>query len=273
MEERIKIPPDVQAAVLLNCARRCCLCFGLNADATLKKGQIAHLDQDRKANKVTNLVYLCFDHHDEFDSTTRQSKGLTKTEVAAYRQRLHEYVRTSLSPEATSKDFVVTSIEEQEVVLETMNRYWQAGHASPSTIAAEITLRMKLIRDYQRLLEKEERRIFRLPISDDADRVWQNTAKRLRKTLALPPGIWGLCPDGYIPTHLFREFNQLSAKWAKGSLSYFECGRLHWLLDEDLDFDQYFILYGLPHDTVGALGIAALDSFMFAFGMRKSTSI
>ena len=37
-----------------------------------------------------DLVYLCLEHHDEFDSSTKQSKGLTPGEVEHYRDKLYE---------------------------------------------------------------------------------------------------------------------------------------------------------------------------------------
>jgi hypothetical protein len=63
-------------------------------DLGLKQGQIAHLDQNPANNTETNLAFLCFDHHDQFDSTTRQSKNLTKREVEIYRNELHAHIAT-----------------------------------------------------------------------------------------------------------------------------------------------------------------------------------
>jgi len=88
---RANIPTSTQAEVLTSCRRRCCVCFGLNRDETLKKGQIAHLDGDPSNNDMGNLAYLCFDHHDELDSKSSQAKGLTPTEVRRYREELFEH--------------------------------------------------------------------------------------------------------------------------------------------------------------------------------------
>ena len=87
---RRAIPPETQARILAESRRRCAICFGLNRDLSRKKGQIAHLDRDSSNNAADNLVFLCMDHHDEYDSTTRQSKGLTKTEIEQYRHELLE---------------------------------------------------------------------------------------------------------------------------------------------------------------------------------------
>jgi hypothetical protein len=89
MTGRKHISQITQAEVLVQSRRRCCVCFGLHRDEGVKKGQIAHLDGDRTNNKPQNLAFLCFDHHDELDSKTSQSKGLTGREVAEYREELH----------------------------------------------------------------------------------------------------------------------------------------------------------------------------------------
>jgi hypothetical protein len=85
---RAAISPEVQARILAESRRRCAICFGLDGDLERKKGQIAHLDKDAGNNAPANLAFLCFDHHDEYDSTTRQSKGLSRLEVLRYRDDL-----------------------------------------------------------------------------------------------------------------------------------------------------------------------------------------
>ena len=89
---RVRIPLEKQADVLVECRRRCALCFGLQHDFAVKRGQIAHIDQDSSNASEENLVFLCFDHHDEYDSTTRQSKGLTEGEVTRFKETLIEEV-------------------------------------------------------------------------------------------------------------------------------------------------------------------------------------
>jgi hypothetical protein len=85
---RKAIPQETQAAVLAACRRRCATCFGLNRDTRIKPGQIAHLDRDATNPSFDNLVFLCLEHHDLFDSRTSQSKGLTSDEVRRFRQEL-----------------------------------------------------------------------------------------------------------------------------------------------------------------------------------------
>ena len=69
--------------------RKCCLCFALKCDSEIKRGQIGHIDGDNQNNAIDNLVFLCFDHHDELDGKTSQSKGLKPDEVKQYRSELY----------------------------------------------------------------------------------------------------------------------------------------------------------------------------------------
>jgi hypothetical protein len=89
---RKRIPGDVEEQLLLMCRRRCCVCFGLNRDISIKAGQIAHLDQNRDNNSPDNLAFMCFNHHDQYDSRTSQSKGLTEKEVRRFRGELYETI-------------------------------------------------------------------------------------------------------------------------------------------------------------------------------------
>lgn len=83
-----KATTHTEAQVIKSCRRRCCICYGLNKDDNIKKGQIAHLDKDRSNNDIDNLAFLCLYHHDLYDSNTSQSKNLTIREVKAYRDEL-----------------------------------------------------------------------------------------------------------------------------------------------------------------------------------------
>jgi hypothetical protein len=71
--------------------RRCCACFGLNKDDSVKTGHIAHLDQDSANNSEANLAFLCLPHHDQYDRATGQSKNLTKKEIGKYRLELYQH--------------------------------------------------------------------------------------------------------------------------------------------------------------------------------------
>src|SRR5438876_3467739 len=85
---RKPIPREIATAVVLACARRCALCFGLHGDLRQKNGQIAHIDQDSSNTNQDNLIFLCLDHHNDYDSVPRQTKGITADELREYRKRL-----------------------------------------------------------------------------------------------------------------------------------------------------------------------------------------
>ncbi|WP_330178743.1 hypothetical protein OHB26_19680 [Nocardia sp. NBC_01503] len=88
MAAREHVSEETQARILAESRRRCAVCFGLDRDFGRKKGQLAHLGKDPSKADPSELVFLCFDHHDEFDSTTRQSKNLTRKEIENYRDLL-----------------------------------------------------------------------------------------------------------------------------------------------------------------------------------------
>lgn len=70
--------------------RRCCLCWHIDDRRHDRQGQIAHLNRKRDDNRLSNLVYLCLDHHNAYDSRTSQSKNYMELEVRRYRDMLIE---------------------------------------------------------------------------------------------------------------------------------------------------------------------------------------
>lgn len=91
-DDRKKIVSSVELSLLTSCARRCCLCYGLRGDFGEKDGQIAHLNGNRADGRLANLAWLCFEHHNQFDSRTSQSKNLTPREIAFYKASLNRVV-------------------------------------------------------------------------------------------------------------------------------------------------------------------------------------
>jgi hypothetical protein len=91
---RKPVTQSTETEVLLHSRRRGAICFGLHRNTEVKSGQIAHLDQDNTNAKFENLVFLCLEHHDEYDGKTSQSKGLTKGEVKRFWDELYAFVAT-----------------------------------------------------------------------------------------------------------------------------------------------------------------------------------
>jgi hypothetical protein len=92
---RKHISPTIQADVIHSTRRKCPICFSYEFDTNIQKGQIAHIDKDSSNNNPENLIFLCLRHHDEYDSKTSQSKGITKEELRKCDNELKEYLSKS----------------------------------------------------------------------------------------------------------------------------------------------------------------------------------
>lgn len=90
MAKRKPIPKEVQDELLFQSGRRCCLCYGLKHDLSVKPyGQIAHLNRNPDDNTLDNLVYLCVDHYSQVDGREGQSPVYTLGEIKRYRRGLY----------------------------------------------------------------------------------------------------------------------------------------------------------------------------------------
>ncbi len=104
MTSRSKISSNIETQVLVLSRRRCALCFALSKIQEEQKGQIAHLDQDPSNNSLNNLIFLCLNHHDAYDSSTSQSKGYTEDELKHYRDELYSTFRPMAKPSGKTRD-------------------------------------------------------------------------------------------------------------------------------------------------------------------------
>lgn len=103
--KRTQLSKNIETEVLVACRRRCCLCYFLRDMNEPKKGQIAHINKNRTQSVFSNLVYLCLEHHDEFDSSTSQSKGFTSEEVKRYRDNLYKKLGTERSLSSNKNEY------------------------------------------------------------------------------------------------------------------------------------------------------------------------
>lgn len=90
---RKTVNPKIQTNILTKSRRRCALCFGLEGNTSEKRGQIAHIDGNNQNNRENNLVFLCLNCHDKYDSTNSQSKGHLKDELLYYKNQLEKWVK------------------------------------------------------------------------------------------------------------------------------------------------------------------------------------
>ena len=107
---RNHIPKKLESQILINCKRRCCLCFFLADKKIPVRGQISHINRNPSDNKIDNLVFLCLDHHDEYDSATSQSKGFTEYEIKHYREKLYKIMETNLP------EYLPVSLEQKHII-------------------------------------------------------------------------------------------------------------------------------------------------------------
>ena len=123
---RRPVPQGIQDKVLILSRRRCCVCFGLTRDKSLKRGQIAHLDGNPENSNIENLAFLCLDHHDEYDSETSQSKSLTINEIKHYRDELYKAI------ESVWKEEIITFSEEPTDFFRRIegHYFWERPNAS-----------------------------------------------------------------------------------------------------------------------------------------------
>ena len=89
MSPRARTPTDVETQVLTQSRRRCCLCYGLDADLSAKEGQIAHVDRNPENSALSNLAWLCHKHHAAYDVRSSQCKCMTPGELRTYRADLY----------------------------------------------------------------------------------------------------------------------------------------------------------------------------------------
>ncbi len=75
-------------ALMIKSRRRCCLCVFLDFDFRTKPLQVAHIDDDPSNSNEENLVVLCLEHHNEYDSRFRQSRRISTGEVLFYKSEL-----------------------------------------------------------------------------------------------------------------------------------------------------------------------------------------
>ena len=93
MAKRKYISEQVVVDLLIACRRRCCICYFLDEEKGRTKGQVAHVNHRADDGRPDNLVWLCLNHHDEYDGKTRLSKGLTQGEIRNYRDQLVAVMR------------------------------------------------------------------------------------------------------------------------------------------------------------------------------------
>ena len=125
---------SIEKQVLLASQRLCAMCAWLNDDWTPKAQiQIAHSDRNKNNNAPANLVVLCLNHHDQYDSITSQSKRITPHELREWKQKIEkrfsqEY--TDSFPESAQELFTIEELKDIDLTDKkgTTARVCDSGH-------------------------------------------------------------------------------------------------------------------------------------------------
>ena len=99
---------SLATSIAYNCGRRCALCYGLKGDFLEKRGQLAHIDHNSSNTVYENLVWLCVEHHDLYDSKTSQTKNYTQNELKRYKTNVEfawQSYKKKLSQNSEQQDY------------------------------------------------------------------------------------------------------------------------------------------------------------------------
>lgn len=222
---RANIPREIETEVLLLSGRRCSLCFGLHSDFEPKKGQIAHIDHDSANGAIGNLAFLCLAHHDDYDSSTSQSKGFTISELKIYRDRLHAKVRERVSPEQKLRELLEQNTLEEEVVRDATDRLWALDS---SQIGEQCRERLRRLVAATNAFQKVVSEIPTELPDEELDSLLGYEKKKCLISFGLPEDLYGLdgdvcCDDEWLPT-----VEPFLDEWGRGYLTHKECSELLW---------------------------------------------
>lgn len=150
-KNRTTVDKSVMQDVLLKSRRRCCLCYAAGIDRPVD-GQIAHITADRSDSSEDNLVFLCLDHHRQFDSSGKRAESADdlkhkreklyadKTGESEHRtmwDRVYEYEDTVLN--AIKSELLVGSSRDA-VIHQRPRLNGRSGHTHEVDIAIDVSV-------------------------------------------------------------------------------------------------------------------------------------
>ncbi len=150
---RVRVPEEVQTAVLVLSRRRCAFCYGLNNDQEVKDGQIAHINRNASDNRQDNLAFLCLLHHDQYDAKRSQSKGLTENELRTYRNKLYEQFNKEESPKRSGlfSEYSDLIPEKWRHIFEEALEFYTGPHRTQSAVLSVLDGPMSLAEIAERI--------------------------------------------------------------------------------------------------------------------------
>jgi hypothetical protein len=211
------------------------------------------------------------DHHNEYDSKSRQSKGFTILEVLTYKNALYDKVHRELKEEEIYKEELDLEIQKSDEVIYTIERYQSINGKSSIIIKDEVVGRFhKICECFNRMYEIKDDLMKRKLSEEELAKRCDETEDQLITSFGIPSNIWDI--SGEVPLHAdwIEWADEIIDRWSRGKCSYDDCSELLFALDEQHDLDYTYILYGLPLRDLDRITNIALLSFTYKFGMRAS---
>lgn len=110
MAERKKIPKTVESDVLYKSDFKCCVC----QDGT-QGVHVHHIDENPNNNKLNNLAFLCFYHHDEASKKGSLSKKLTPRTIKKFRDNWYEEITEIRKKRREYRSTPLTEVSEEHL--------------------------------------------------------------------------------------------------------------------------------------------------------------
>jgi hypothetical protein len=111
--KRRKIPKSVEAEVMYQSDRKCCVCQDQGV-------HIHHLD-NKNNNEINNLALLCFKCHDEATKTGSLSRKLSKETIIIYRKQHYQVIKNKRQKALGIFNHKIKSLSEEDLLTASKN--------------------------------------------------------------------------------------------------------------------------------------------------------
>ena len=115
MTARKKIPKEIEGEVIYRTDYKCCVC----QDGT-RGDHIHHIDENRNNNKIENLAFLCFPHHDEA-SKRSLSKKLPARAIKKFRDSWYDEIAEKRKKRRETSITPIKDISQENLVNAALN--------------------------------------------------------------------------------------------------------------------------------------------------------
>jgi hypothetical protein len=156
-KKRIPVPKKTEAQLMYDTDRKCCIC----QDGTFGD-QIHHIDGDPSNNKINNLVFICFNHHNEASITSSLRKKLSGETIKLYKAKWCEEVDLKRKKRRDkfekkeiiklSEDEIIRASVKANVIIEIvkiMNEFHNLNNFEEKELLLEKLRRLNIYPDYR----------------------------------------------------------------------------------------------------------------------------